>query len=75
MMVLEQRAVSCEQGKSVSPLKTGQVPSRIYLTQSFLNSFLHKSNPTHIRELILNVSTSKGCVCGFVGGLTSAKQL
>ena len=48
---------------------------RPYLTESVYQVVLQKSIPAQIRQLILYISNSKGYVDGFVGGVTSAKQL
>ena len=52
----------------------GSVP-RIYLTQSVSKVVLQKSIPTRIRHLVPHVSNSQGYVDGFVGDLTSEKDI
>ena len=47
----------------------------IYPTQSVVQVVSQKQIPTQIRQLNLNSRHSKGYVDGFVGELTSAKQL
>ena len=45
-----------------------------YITQLFFKVVLQKSIPTQIRQLILYITYSKGCLDGFVGESTSAKR-
>ena len=45
------------------------------LSHSVFQVVLHKSIPTQVCQLILDISSSKEQVDGFVGELTSAKRL
>ena len=48
---------------------------RGYLTQSVLKVVLQQSIPKQIRQLIPDISNSKGYVDGFVGEMNFAKRL
>ena len=57
--------------------KESRLPDQVqpYITQSVLKVVLQKSIPTQNRQLIFNISNSKGQDDGFVWELTSAERL